>query len=184
MQSLILEAMRHSLRVSSRPRKNIGRLRKCLELMSAIEAKIPKAEQRYAFCRYNETLYEETHDNVATELKRMVGFAPDWSFTSQMGIFHEGYEEIIGELSETNAIWWETEEASHITFLPPRPLLEGDLKVRLVCGEQGYTIVDADGDETPCDKEDAVLCLSAACEKRKGGYPILSACLERVESML
>lgn len=188
MQSLIIEAMGYSFHVPSL-RENVIKLQNCLELMNAIETKKSKAEQRYALCRYNESLYTEADlgNNVAAELKRTMGYAPDWEFVKDMFVSHELSEEdeiIIEELSETNAIWWETEDGSCITLLPPRPLVEGDLNVRLVLTENGCTIVDADGDETPCERDEATLLLSQECEKRKGGYPLLSSCIERVESML
>ncbi|AGV01501.1 hypothetical protein C8_152 [Cannes 8 virus] len=187
MQSLIVEALRYNLHISQS--KNSEKLQKCLELMQVLDAKKPLEEQRYALCRYNEVLYDDENreKNISAHFKKTLGYVPSWYYANDMGRHEfEIYDDevIVDELSGTNAIWWESGDSSYITFLPPRPLEEGDLDVKLVCKEGAYTIIDSDGDETPCERDDAIHELSSACERRKAGYPLLSYSVETVESML
>nr|WQM87057.1 hypothetical protein [Marseillevirus cajuinensis] len=186
MQSLLVEAMRHSVHISVP--ENAERVKRCLELMHAIEAKKPKIEQRYALCRYNESLvtHEIADSSISEEIERR-GDSGYWSHVRHMARTElEVYDDevIIEELLGSNAIWWEEDDHTCITFLPPRPLSTEDLEVRLICREGNYSVVDADGDENPCERDEAHLVLSLACEKRKGGYPLLSYCVEGVESSL
>lgn len=176
MQTLIAETKMHLLH----KRKNA--LEKALDVIEVLTKDSPKDEKEYALCRYNESMSTTINvGSIKAELLSMCGFAPDWGYVSdllQEEVLEEEVE-IFVNLEVTNAIWWETNEGMNYTFLPPRPLQNGDLQVRLSVSEGACTMHDVDGDSEIVESENAHLALSAACRQRKD-YVLCSYAVEQL----